>query len=455
MVKYEPTWHSLCYYYRKNEKEDPRYYWAGNEDDKDTAGVILFEVIRDERNPYYFYQTDDYPYTTGKDIIGKGVDGWIADIKLCIEKWQEQNKGVELKDLMHRKLDYDFYECEGDGVVHYKKCKKRSNSIKTILGLMIGWKDFHPEVEEFLLKKLSFCYSMNGEYPEDPYVDTIAYKAEAMESEGTWVEDKYDERKWLDKKITYNEGNHLFMAVMFGNKYWVEKLLEHGASIKKCYGYFFREAFLTKVLNDGEIYRGKKCATDKGYADLGLGRDGRPEYGILKHESCGKKSYINSINFLPDRRDKIFKFYSPMQLNDYFSKRYELSNGEYAEAKDDDKLLINKLMFQFGDLDYVTGKKVKNLRKFEMQTKKRVTIESVKLEKTFKERNEALILSKREDDRKETRKEIATLLNDANEKEQKLYKNRYSKRHQCGLAPGNDKPAKFSGEPIHVVKLKF
>ena len=80
---------------------------------------------------------------------------------------------------MHRKLDYDFYECEGDGHV-IKKCKKRSNTIKTILGLMIGWKDFHPEVEEFLLEKLSFCYSMNGEYPEDPYVDTIAYKAPSV-----------------------------------------------------------------------------------------------------------------------------------------------------------------------------------------------------------------------------------------------------------------------------------
>ena len=53
------------------KKKTLRYYWANNEDGKDTAGVILFEVIRDEQNQYYFYQTDGYPYTTGKDIKDK------------------------------------------------------------------------------------------------------------------------------------------------------------------------------------------------------------------------------------------------------------------------------------------------------------------------------------------------------------------------------------------------
>ena len=90
----------------------------------------------------------------------------------------------------------------------------------------------------------------------------------------------------------------------------------------------------------------------------------------MDHQRCTKELYKDSIGFMQDRRKQIFYFYSPMQLNDYFSKQYELSNGEYARAKDDDKLLTNALMFQFGHLDYVGRKKVKDLREFEMKTKR-------------------------------------------------------------------------------------
>ena len=83
----------------------------------------------------------------------------------------------------------------------------------------------------------------------------------------------------------------------------------------------------------------------------------------------------------------------------------------------------------------------------------------MKLENTIKERDKAEILSDIEGLRKDARKEIATLLNDANEKEKELYrknpgKNDWGRRHQCGDAPGNrDKPAHIVPQNLSFERL--